>query len=71
MARKVTHRGFANAMISAFTEFLVWTGILLKTSSRAAISITDSGITISNGQGATIALEGGSVILNNVLLNLP
>ena len=46
-------------------------GILLKTSSGAAISITDSGITISNGQGATIALEGGSVIVNNVLLNLP
>ena len=46
-------------------------GILLKTSSWAASSITDSGITISNGRGATIALESGSVIVNNVLLNLP
>jgi uncharacterized protein involved in type VI secretion and phage assembly len=46
-------------------------GILLKTSSGAAISITDSGITISNGHGATIALEGSSVIVNNVPLSLP
>jgi hypothetical protein len=46
-------------------------GILLKTASGAAINITDSGITISNGQGATIALEGKSVVVNNVPLNSP
>jgi uncharacterized protein involved in type VI secretion and phage assembly len=46
-------------------------GILLKTSSGAGINITDSGITISNGQGATIALEGQNVVVNNIPLNLP
>ena len=46
-------------------------GILLKTPSGAAINITNSGITISNGQGATIALEGETVVVNNVPINLP
>ena len=46
-------------------------GILLKTPSGAVINITDSGITINNGQGATIALEGRSVVVNNVPLNSP
>ena len=46
-------------------------GILLKTPSGAAINITDSGITINNGQGATIVLEGKSVVVNNVPLNPP
>jgi uncharacterized protein involved in type VI secretion and phage assembly len=39
-------------------------GILLKSTSGALISITDVGITISNGQGATILLTGPSVNIN-------
>lgn len=39
-------------------------GILLKTTSGAFISITDIGITLSNGKGATIAMMGPSVIVN-------
>jgi uncharacterized protein involved in type VI secretion and phage assembly len=39
-------------------------GILLKTTTGAFISISDTGITISNGQGATIVMEGPSVIVN-------
>ena len=38
--------------------------ILLKTLSGAMISINDSGITISNGLGATIVLTGPSVNIN-------
>jgi len=40
-------------------------GILLKTSSGAMISISDIGIVIDNGQGATIALTGPSVTVND------
>jgi hypothetical protein len=36
-------------------------GILLKTATGAMMSISDAGITISNGQGATITLKGSSV----------
>jgi uncharacterized protein involved in type VI secretion and phage assembly len=39
-------------------------GILLKTSSGAFISISDTGITIDNGQGATIAMTGPAVTVN-------
>lgn len=39
-------------------------GILLKTSSGAMIMINDMGITISNGQGATITLTGPSITAN-------
>lgn len=39
-------------------------GILLKSATGALISITDVGITISNGQGATILLAGPSVTVN-------
>ncbi len=39
-------------------------GILLKTKSGAFISITDAGITISNGQGATISMIGPAVAVN-------
>ena len=46
-------------------------GILLKSPSGAAINITNSGVTISNGQGATIALEGSRVVVNNIPLTLP
>jgi hypothetical protein len=46
-------------------------GILLKTPSGAAINITNFGVTISNGQGAMIALEGNKVVVNNVPLDFP
>jgi uncharacterized protein involved in type VI secretion and phage assembly len=39
-------------------------GILLQTSSGALISVSDAGITISNGQGATITLTGPTVAIN-------
>jgi uncharacterized protein involved in type VI secretion and phage assembly len=39
-------------------------GILLKTASGAFISISDTGITIDNGQGATIAMTGPAVTVN-------
>jgi uncharacterized protein involved in type VI secretion and phage assembly len=39
-------------------------GILLMSSSGAMISITDVGITISNGQGATILMTGPTVTIN-------
>jgi len=39
-------------------------GILLKTTTGAMIAINDVGITISNGQGATIVLAGPSVTVN-------
>ena len=39
-------------------------GILLKTVSGALISISDTGIIISNGQGASITLTGPSVAIN-------
>lgn len=39
-------------------------GILLKTLTGAMISISDAGIIISNGKGATITLTGPTVALN-------
>jgi len=39
-------------------------GILLKSSTGALISISEIGITISNGQGATITLTGPAVNVN-------
>jgi uncharacterized protein involved in type VI secretion and phage assembly len=39
-------------------------GILLKSNTGASIAINDTGITISNGQGATIVLTGPSVQIN-------
>jgi uncharacterized protein involved in type VI secretion and phage assembly len=39
-------------------------GILLKSTSGAMIAINEVGITISNGQGATIVLAGPSVTVN-------
>ena len=39
-------------------------GILLKSTTGALISISEVGITISNGQGATIILAGPSVTVN-------
>lgn len=40
-------------------------GILLKSQTGALISITDVGITLSNGKGATIVMAGPSVTVNN------
>jgi uncharacterized protein involved in type VI secretion and phage assembly len=45
-------------------------GILLKTATGAMISINETGITISNGQGATIALMGPSVTVNQGALQV-
>lgn len=39
-------------------------GILLKSKTGASISISDTGITISNGQGAVITLQGPTVNIN-------
>ena len=39
-------------------------GILLKSTSGALISINEVGITISNGQGATIMMNGPTVTVN-------
>ena len=39
-------------------------GILLKTATGALISINDTGITISNGKGATIMMNGPTVTVN-------
>src|SRR6516165_4375876 len=39
-------------------------GILLKSSTGALISISEIGITISNGQGATINMTGPAVTIN-------
>jgi len=40
-------------------------GIMLKTMTGAMIMINETGIVISNGQGATISLVGPSVTVNN------
>ena len=45
-------------------------GILLKTMTGAMISISEIGITISNGQGATIMLTGPTVNINNGALTV-
>jgi hypothetical protein len=39
-------------------------GILLTSTSGALIAISEVGITISNGQGASIVLAGPSVTIN-------
>lgn len=39
-------------------------GILLKTSTGALLSINSTGITLSNGQGATIVMSGPTVTVN-------
>jgi hypothetical protein len=44
---------------------------MLKTPSGAMISISESSIIISNGQGAIIALDGPSVGINNGALKVP
>jgi uncharacterized protein involved in type VI secretion and phage assembly len=43
-------------------------GIVLRSAAGAAISISDSGITIDNGQGATIQFSGATVSINGEAL---
>jgi uncharacterized protein involved in type VI secretion and phage assembly len=45
-------------------------GILLKSATGAMIMINETGITISNGQGATILLTGPSVTVNEGALQI-
>lgn len=45
-------------------------GIMLKSSTGAMILVNDAGITISNGQGATIEMTGPSVSINNDALTV-
>ena len=45
-------------------------GILLKTATGAMISISDVGITITNGQGATVMMTGPSVTINEGALQI-
>jgi uncharacterized protein involved in type VI secretion and phage assembly len=45
-------------------------GILLMSSTGAMISISDVGITISNGQGATIVMAGPTVTINEGALEV-
>lgn len=45
-------------------------GILLKTTAGALLSINDTGITISNGQGATILMNGPAVTINEGALEV-
>ena len=45
-------------------------GILLKTTTGAMISISDTGIIISNGQGATIMMTGPTVMVNQGALEV-
>jgi uncharacterized protein involved in type VI secretion and phage assembly len=45
-------------------------GILLKSLTGAMIAINDTGITITNGQGATIVMSGPSVMVNDGALEI-
>lgn len=45
-------------------------GILLKTASGGFISISDEGMTLSNGKGASITLRGPSVTVNDGALEV-
>ncbi len=45
-------------------------GILLKSTSGAMIAINEIGITISNGQGATIVMTGPSITVNEGALEI-
>jgi uncharacterized protein involved in type VI secretion and phage assembly len=45
-------------------------GIILKSTSGAMIAINDVGITIDNGQGATIVMTGPSITINEGALEV-
>ena len=44
--------------------------VMLKTATGALLTIGTAGITITNGQGASIAMVGASVIINNGALTV-
>ena len=46
-------------------------GILLKSSSCASIIVNESGISIQNGNGASIVMAGTTVTINNGALVVP
>jgi uncharacterized protein involved in type VI secretion and phage assembly len=46
-------------------------GIVLKSSNGAMISINTTGITLANGEGATITLVGASVLINEQVYAVP
>jgi uncharacterized protein involved in type VI secretion and phage assembly len=70
--------GVQQIVIQSFTENTLMIsdvpgptgGILLKSNTGALIAINDTGITISNGQGATIVLTGPSVTVNEGALEV-
>jgi hypothetical protein len=45
-------------------------GILLKTPTGAPIAINDTGITLSNGKGATILMTGTSILINGKTVDI-
>jgi uncharacterized protein involved in type VI secretion and phage assembly len=45
-------------------------GLMLKSASKATITVTEAGITIQNGQGASITLNGPTVNINNGALTI-
>jgi uncharacterized protein involved in type VI secretion and phage assembly len=45
-------------------------GVILQSASGATIRVTDSGITIDNGQGASIVLNGPAVTINGGALEI-
>jgi uncharacterized protein involved in type VI secretion and phage assembly len=45
-------------------------GILIQTAGGARIAVTDAGLTISNGQGATLTLQGSTVDVNGGALTV-
>lgn len=45
-------------------------GILIRSANGASISVSDAGITLDNGRGATIKLEGPSVDVNSGALKV-
>jgi hypothetical protein len=45
-------------------------GILLKTGTGAMISVSDVGITISNGKGATINMTGTAINITGTPVNI-
>ena len=45
-------------------------GILIQTAGGAKISVTDTGITLSTGQGATLSLQGNTVDVNSGALTV-
>ena len=53
-----------NAVLLSDAEGDLMSGIVLRSASGAMIVVNNSGITIDNGQGASIVLEGPSIVFN-------